>query len=342
MKHIVLFLIGFAVVLMVLESERITGEDSIAYIEDATLQSPLSAEDLLGLAEVQDVEDWCSDYNNATHRDSAAMRLANRFMRMGSVVQQNGNANDKLEWAVAVNVVLDTLRAAVPSLSPDSALNEITRVVHHFTSMSQWEMNMVCYVDAMVDYYRTVESYRQWISSVPSSLRSLAQDEYEAWHDLNEARFEFWRDVSFTQEGYSSKPMDIEGFYEVLSSNRRAELELERGIVLDGISYKQKGTTVTVGQWEKWIADHSVPEDIELVKEIGRYDEIPSDSIVENRVRNLRFTFSRWIIARQEMASALPKEQSIYYAHLTDDIHCRMIGQLDNIVPKDTLTWASF
>ena len=38
--------------------EGYTGEDSIAYIENAVLKSNISAEDLLGLAEVHSVEDW--------------------------------------------------------------------------------------------------------------------------------------------------------------------------------------------------------------------------------------------------------------------------------------------
>ena len=117
--------------------EWITGEDSIAYIENVILQSPISAEDLLGLAEVHSVEDRVYNYNNfdkakespqyanlylATHRDSAAMRLANRFMRMANLVNINGNANDKLHWAVAVNAALDSFHVAVPSVPSDSAL----------------------------------------------------------------------------------------------------------------------------------------------------------------------------------------------------------------------------
>ena len=44
--------------------EGYTGEDSIAYIENAVLKSNISAEDLLGLAEVHSVEDRLFNYNN--------------------------------------------------------------------------------------------------------------------------------------------------------------------------------------------------------------------------------------------------------------------------------------
>ena len=44
--------------------EGYTGEDSIAYIENTILQSPISAEDLLGLAEVHYVENAIDNYNN--------------------------------------------------------------------------------------------------------------------------------------------------------------------------------------------------------------------------------------------------------------------------------------
>ena len=81
--------------------EGYTGEDSIAYIENAVLKSDITAEDLLGLAEVHSVEDRLFDYNNeekaednpeyaeahmVTHRDSSALRLVNRIMRMSELV----------------------------------------------------------------------------------------------------------------------------------------------------------------------------------------------------------------------------------------------------------------
>ena len=89
--------------------DYLTGEDSIAYIENAVLKSPLSVKELLGLAEVHSIESMLSKYNDletakenpeyaseyvATRRDSAAMRLANRFMRMKGLVDNNGAATD--------------------------------------------------------------------------------------------------------------------------------------------------------------------------------------------------------------------------------------------------------
>lgn len=330
--------------------EGITGEDSIAYIENTIMQSPISAEDLLSLAEVHSVEDWLFYYNNfekaqeseyteqflATHRDSAAMRLANRFMRMGNLVNMNGDAKDLLQWAVAVNCALDTFRVEEPSVPSDSALFEIDRVVDKFSSLTQSEMNFQCYVEATVEYYRTIESYRQWLSDVPEGLKTLAQEEYEAWYELNDARFAFWRDISFNQEWYSMKPMEIEGYYSNLAENRRAELELERGIVLEGKPYSQKGTTVNKEQWESWIAEHSVPEDIDILRELSMEDQIPSDSLVVEYVVALKTSFSRWLAARHAIAAALPKAQADSYDNLTADIHSRLIGKLENIVHYDS------
>ena len=332
--------------------EGYTGEDSIAYIENTILQSPISAEDLLGLAEVHSVEDRLYNYNNsekakefednefffATRRDSAAMRLANRFMRMANLVNLNGNATDKLQWAMAVNAALDVFRASEPSVPSDSVVDEIVRVVDRFSSMTQSEMNFQCYVEETVDYYRTIEVYRMLLLAVPADLKALFQEEYEAWHDLNDARFAFWNDVSYVQEWYSAKPMEIEGYYENLSSNRRAELEQERNVILEGKPYVQEGKTVTAEQWEKWIVEHSVPEDLDLLKESDLEEYIPSDSLVADHVNELKSTFSRWLAARQAIAAALPKEKGIYYDNITADIHSRMIGELDDIVPFETLS----
>ena len=333
--------------------EGLTGEDSIAYIENAILKSPISAADLLGLAEVHTVQDRLFHYyeeagcpvydpysredHQTERRDSAAMSLANRLIRMADLVSLNGGANDKLQWAIAVNAAIDSFHIAVPSLPIDSVISEINRVLSKFSNDTQSELNFRWYVKATVDYYQTIEAYRQWLSEVPSNLKSLMQNEFVAWHDFNEARFAFWRDVSYNQEWYSMKPMEIEGYYENLSANRRAELKIERGIILEGKPYLQKGKTVTTSQWEKWITDHSVPEDIEYLRNEFWKDRIPSDSIVSNRVNALKSSFSQWIGARKAIAKALPQEQSKWYDNMTTDIFCRLVGRLANIIPLEEL-----
>ena len=316
--------------------EGYTGEDSIAYIENAVLKDHISMNDFLELAEVHELEDRLFLYNDsiATPRDKAAMRLANRFMRM-HYVAISGDAESKLQWAMAVNAILDTLCLAVPSLPKDSAINEIIRVADKYSSETQSEMNFQCYIRSSVDYYRTIEAYRQWIQTVPADIRPLVKEEYEAWHDLNSARFTLWDEVSYRQEWYSMKPMEIEGYRENLSSNRRAELEVERDIILNGKPYQQKGKTVTAKEWEQWIADSSVPVDYDELKKMGDTDHLPSDSLVADRVNALKSTFSRWLKARQALAAALPKEQGDSFDFLTADIHSRMIGKLEDIIPYD-------
>jgi hypothetical protein len=49
----------------------------------------------------------------------------------------------------------------------------------------------------------------------------------------------------------------------------------------------------------------------------------------------LKSTFSRWLKARQALATALPKEQGDSYDFLTADIHSRMVGKLADIIPYD-------
>lgn len=322
-----------------------TGEDSIAYIENAIIESPMTAKDLLSLVEVHSIEEWLNNYNNleqakenpefadhylATRRDSAAMRLANRFMRMAHLVNMKGNASDKLQWAIAVNAVLDTFRLAMPTVPADSALSEIMRVVDKFSSLTQTEMNFQSYVDATVEYYRTIEFYRQWLMAAPKDLQPLAREEYEAWHDLNDARFSFWQDVSYNQEWYSMKPLEIENYYGKLAANRRAELVEERGIIQSGNQYRQKGKTVTTKEWEAWIKDNSIPEDIEF---LDNDERVPSDSLVSKRVETLKAAFTRWLAARHAIAEALPKERGSNYDKITADVHSRMIGKLGSIIP---------
>jgi len=330
--------------------DKLSGEDSIAYIEDAIIKSPISADDLLGLSEVHSIEDFFCYYNNfsfaekdpenadrylATRLDSASMRLANRFLRMYQLVTKNGNANDKLQWAIAVNSVIDSFHLAEPSIAKDSILSEIVRVTSKFSSLTQTEMNYQSYLDARMAYYQTIEAYRKWLLDVAESLRTIAQEEYIAWHDLIEARFSFWRDVSNTQTWYSAKPMEINSYYENLLRNRLVELGVEHGIVLGNKEYNQIGTTVTKEKWEEWITKHSEPEDIEDLREMELENFIPDDSIVIARVSDLKRTFSRWIAARQAFAKALPKEQRTSYDNLTADIHSRLIDELPDAVSDE-------
>lgn len=328
--------------------EGYTGEDSIAYIENATVVSPITANDLLGLAEVHSVEYFLFHLNDfeaaaeypeyannyfANHRDSVALRLANRFMRMANVVKLNGNADDKLQWVVAVNKALDDLVADAPMVKRDSAIDEINRVMNKFTSLSQVEMNFMSYVNATVEHYLTIEAYWKWLNEVPANLKDLAHEEYVAWNDLNNARFDLWIDVSYRREWYSMKPMEIEAYYSLLSENRRAELSTERDIILKGKGYKQLGTTVSTAQWVAWIAKSSVPQDKEDIIAMDMADLLPSDSLVTERVSALQSTFSRWLKARQRLAAALPNAQGRSYDFMTADIHCRMIGKLKDIHP---------
>lgn len=340
--------------------EGITGEDSIAYIENAVIQSPISAEDLLNLAEIHTFDHWMevwlehkkdvyeslkeTDMNKSeldeisqrlivTHSDSCAIRLTNRFMRMHHVVDMNGDAMDKLQWAVAVNAIIDTFCTDVPNADRDSALNYIIALFNKFSPLNQPDMNLECYVESSIDYYYTIEAYRKWLENVPDNLKSLAQEEYKAWHDLNEARFSMWRDVSSTQSCYSAKLMEIEVYYQNLAENRRAELAVERDIVIKGQPYKQKGKTVTTKQWEKWIVERSRPEDYGLIMEFGYDHYLPSDSTVTECVSALKETFSRWLKARQALAAALPKDQGISYDNLTADIHSRIVGAIPSLIP---------
>ena len=298
--------------------EGYTGEDSIAYIENAVLKSNITAEDLLGLAEVHSVEGMIFDYNNeekaednpeyakehiVTHRDSSALRLVNRIMRMNELVKKNGKANDKLQWAIAVNAAIDTFLVNEPTIRKGQVFEEIERVTSKFSSDTQSEMNFISYIYATLDYYRSIEAYRQWLQAVPKDIRQLAQEEYEAWHDLNDARLNLWNDVSYRREWYSMKPLEIEGYYTNLAENRRAELDVERDIILNML---EKNDT-----------------------------RIPSDSIVTDRVNTLKTTFARWLKARQALAATLPKEQGDSYDYLTADMHSRMTGKLEAIIPYD-------
>lgn len=328
--------------------EGLTGEDSIAYIENAIFKSPITAEQLLSLQETHDMEELYNyypvhkeeknysedEYPEVTYRDKCAFRFANKFMRMYHLANINGKALDKLELAKAVNAIIDTFHAQVTEVPRDSVLNEIVRLADKYSSLTQYEMNMQSYFEAAVESYQTYEAYRQWISDVPAKLKELAEVEFVAWHDFNEVRFEFWRDVTYNQEWYSMKPMEIEFYYAVLTMNRRAELAVERDIILRNKPYRQLGKTVTTRQWEAWIAERSVPMDADYLQETDEEGEyMPSEATIQRCVKNLRDTFQKWLAARQAIAAMLPEGQGKSYDNLTADMHARIIETLPSIVP---------
>lgn len=310
--------------------------DSMTFNKEALLNSPFSAETLLSLAKVHSFEDWLYYYENSeddseevasdyeAHRDSCAFELANRFMRMNEVVAEKGDAMDMLQWAVAVNTTIDTFCVNVPEVPHDSALNEIGRIMDEYTSWSQFEMNAMSDVYATIEYYYVIEAYRQWLNDLPKNLQALAQAEYEAWYQLNEARFAFWRDVSYAQNWYSMKPMEITHYYSCLAKSRVAELADERDIVLGGKNYQQQGKTVTTKQWEEWLKEKSVPEDADENPEL-----VPDAAVVEKKKEDLRLAFSRWLAARQALVKALPSNQGKSYDNLTADMHSRIVGKIE-------------
>lgn len=337
--------------------DHLSGEDSIAYIENVTVQSPMSVEVLLGLAEVHTIDEWindCLDYRTTaynrmkesgedessleesesmlflTHLDSCALRLANRFMRMYHLVQMKGGAMDELRWAEAVNISVDDFYADFPEIPRDSAVNDILRLINKFTVHTQKDLNFESYIASSISYYHTIEAYRQFLDEIPDQLSAQALEEYQAWRDFNNAWFAMWRDVSYTQFWYSAKPMEIEGYYKQLALNRCAELAVEKEIILTGKPYIQRGKTVTTKQWEKWIEDHSRPMDYE--DWLDNYRNLPTDSTVTACVTALTTTFSRWSAARQAMVSALPADRAISYDNITADIHSRLVGTLTPMV----------
>lgn len=313
--------------------------DSMTFNKEVLLDSPFSAETLLSLAKVHSFEDWLYNYGNTdggpddleavdsdyeAHRDSCAFELANRLMRMNEVVTEKGDAMDMLQWAVAVNVTIDTFCVKVPEVPHDSALNEIGRIMDKYTSWSQIEMNAMSDVYATIEYYYVIEAYRQWLDDLPQNLKALGREEYEAWYQLNEARFAFWRDVSYIQNWYSMKIMEIDNYYSCLAKSRLAELADERKIILGGKNYQQQGKTVTTKQWEDWLKEKSVPEDADENPEL-----VPDAAVVEKKREDLRQAFSRWLAARQAMVKALPSNQGKSYDKLTADMHGRLVEMLE-------------
>lgn len=313
--------------------------DSMTFNKEALLESPFSAETLLSLAKVHSFEDWLYNYGNTdggpddseavdsdyeAHRDSCAFELANCFMRMNEVVVEKGDAMDMLQWAVAVNATIDTFCVKVPEVPHDSALNEIGRIMDKYTSWSQIEMNAMSDVYATIEYYYVIEAYRQWLDDLPQNLKALGREEYEAWYQLNEARFAFWRDVSYIQNWYSMKIMEIDNYYSCLAKSRVAELADERKIILGGKNYQQQGKTVTTKQWEDWLKEKSVPEDADENPEL-----VPDAAVVEKKREDLRQAFSRWLAARQAMVKALPSNKGKSYDNLTADMHGRLVGMLE-------------
>ena len=333
--------------------ESIIGVDSVAYMENMVYQSPISIVTFLSLTEVHSIEERLVYYNSyglaekyleiadgfiADHNDSCALRLANRFMRMHHLEYENGDAMDMLRWAEAVNVVLDTFHVEMPEVDSDSVLSEIERVITKFSSLSQPEINLMCYVDASIEYYLTIESYRQWLNEVPEILKPLFQEEYKTWFQLNEARYAFWRDISYSQECYSMKPIEYDYYYSCLAKNRQAELDLERDIILDGKTYHQLGMTVTTKQWEDWLSEKSIAEDLEFLQDFHP-ELIPDSTTVNERKETLHAAFSQWLEARQAIVAALPKAQRESYDQLTTDIHCRIVGTLEWLAPFEKLNY---
>lgn len=295
-------------------------EDSIAFIENERFKDgPVSVEDLLGLAEIHTI----MPYEDAemTRRDSAALQQMNRFMRMQHVAL--GDPDNELHWVEAVNRSLDGYCKEF-GVDRDTAFKDMVRSVGHYEAGSQWQMNQWCYFMSSLAYYRTIDAYRQLLEDVDDGhLRDLLLEEYRCWVILNQERHEVYVEVQRCGEHYSALPMELEENYEACVSHRRADLAIERSILLEGGTYQQKHPVVRSAEWDAYLKNS-------LWWPVG-YEEGSGENESAELILKFKRDVEKWLDARHAITKALPAAQGEAYDRVTADYHWVIVNDAEEV-----------
>ena len=300
-------------------------EDSIAYIENHTITSPVTAEQLLSLREVHTLDPEEHLLSLLDKRGKDALRLANRFMRMQYVAM--GDPDDEMQWVKAVGVILAEY-AGRYHISEAEALEEMRGSYGYLEAGTQPEINRWVYIEASVDYYKTLLAYKSFLDGIRDNpLRSLLTDEYRAWVRMNHARHEAYTYKRVNTEYYSALPMELEGMFSGCAVYRMQLLDIESDILHTGKMYVLQHPVVKTADWNEYIRQlMSIAE--------GTEDEEEADSD-RHLVKELDKTVKNWIAARQAVARYLPEEKGTSYDNLTADYHWAITNEKGEEIPEE-------
>lgn len=289
---------------------------------------------------------WFSNDVEFQSADPHAYWLMNRMMH---TVQNVRTAEDGIAWALALNENVKEYsrridRSILEEKAEDAAVRAIEDLVDIYAAGNQPELNTYTYVISILELYKTTNEYiRIMRFQHDEPLAGLLYKEYGAWFDMNNAASGIMSFHTYAAAGYSALPMDINLTFASWSEARRKELQIE-------------GEIFWTYHWEPFKSDRRRVSSKRFLKLIRYYTTLTLDTIAKENAKdwNLKrseyeyerldgcFDFDRisemahlyeeayrrWLEAREEIATYLPKEQGKSYREATKQMHARLYGDL--------------
>lgn len=296
---------------------ELTEDERIIYLENHLLSHSITKEELLALEPVNTLDpdterygdEWKEEY--WTEKDREKTRLVNRFMRMHYVSM--GDPMDELQWAIAVDTMLGEY-AAKQHISKEKAMECMSEGANHLEAGTQYEMNMWCYVQASIAYYKTLRAYLTLIDSQLDYKKDLFYDEYKAWVRMNKARHNAYVNIRRAGDHYSALPMEYEGMYAAYADYRTKLLQMEDDILWLNKTYKRKHPVMTDADWQNYL-DHR----------LFRLADDGDAPIIEEVDQSVR----EWIKMRQRIAKNAFSQAQESYENLTSDYYWVIIHEAE-------------
>ena len=301
--------------------EELTEDEKIVYLENLLISHSITMEELLALEPVNTLDpdtnrygdEWKEEY--WTKEDREKTYLVNRFMRMHYVSM--GDPMDELQWAMAVDTMLGEY-AAKHHISKEKAIKCMSDGAGHLEAGTQYDINMWCYVQSSIAYYKALSAYLILIESQLDHKRDLFYDEYKAWVRMNKARHNAYVNIRRAGDHYSALPMEFEGMYAAYADYRTKLLQMEDDILWLNKTYKRKHPIMTETDWQNYL-DHR----------LFRLADDGDGPIIDELDQSVR----EWIKMRQRIAKNAYSDAQESYENLTSDYYWVIIHEAEPI-PK--------
>ena len=292
--------------------DGLTEEEKVIYIENHVLTTPITAEELLALTPVHDLDPYTEWYEGGWPEEyMEKVRMANRFMRMQYVAY--GDPMDELQWVDATHAIL-TEYATSYDITESQALDSMLAGVEHMEAGSQFDLNQWTYVLASVEYYKTLAAYKSLIDDMLEYKKDMFLQEYIAWNKMNKARHKAYVYIRRAGDHYSSLPMEYEAMYSAYAIYRRQLLALENEVVWANKTYKRKHPVVKVEDWEGY-----------LDTKLYRTAEDEDSTIVKEVDQSVR----TWLRIRKRIAKNVYSGFQDSYDNLTNDYYWTIIHEAE-------------
>lgn len=254
-----------------------------------------------------------------SHRDSSALLLMNKLI--GGAAH---DADGELQWAGNVSQSIKSYCNEF-SVSREQALADMILSVDRYSGGTQLDINHYCWMLSQVDYFQTIDAYRELLGDVRDKrLHALLLEEYRTWNRFNLARFRVYKNVRRARDWYSALPMEFAAQDGAYAKKRLEDLAVERSILLERDSYTRQHPVVTQEDWEEYL------------RFMVYYDPDSSGESEESAVSlEFKSAFDAWMDARRALAKALPRAQAHSYEALTADYFWTVANEEDSFDPSE-------